>query len=667
MSTKDVKIGLSKGNANQIIGAIATGVLNRLVTQFSTSVAYTKGQYTNYQNVLYRFTADKSAGAWDSTKVETASFNELVDDVNSAVASVTGKANTQDLLNGTLVPNKALSAIGIQPVSEDSGTAQENPFINQGAGTNNNVESVDTSPVGKNLEKQGNTICYNQFAKELNSTNWAKASKCSVSFNNGKATLTADENFAGYGQELYTKYSIKVINGHKYLAYLQIDESSDFNTLTVRGYGTNSSIFGTITKTNPFTIITADASDSKTLAIGYYGAYTSGQSFTVSNLLLIDLTQWFNGDIPQDLLDNPDHLSWYYNGDLSYNTGELKNAVGRYLQCGQSRNEWDEIAEQGTLNNGANESNSGKLRSKNYIRVIPNKEYAINNAYIQQVAMYDKDKVFIGNVDSFVSKTGYRTFVVASNCQYIRFATSSAYPMPYNNDITISEYYASGDSYDQYFTYEEPKVYDTGTEVLRRIPVAGGDDIFDTKLPDGTITRRVGYIDLGTLDWVYGGSEGHEGFTSVTAPTNIKLPASSSVLANGFCSKYQVTSGDKRYLHSIDGCVAVYYVNGRIEFYSSTMGSDPATFKTSMSGVYLFYELATPTTEQGTPFAENIEINDYSYMLWLDTSNNLVDIPQGVKIFYPADYVNAIDTINNLAKGDMNNLFYKNKDYVCAL
>ena len=62
-----------------------------------------------------------------------------------------------------------------------------------------------------------------------------------------------------------------------------------------------------------------------------------------------------------------------------------------------------------------------------------------------------------------------------------------------------------------------------------------------------------------------------------------------------------------------------------------------------MSGVYLFYELATPTTEQGTQFPENIEINDYGTMEW--DSN----VPQGCKIFYPADYVLFVDSLGQRA------------------
>lgn len=85
MSQKNLKIGLNKDNVNQIIGAIGTAVLNKLIPTFSTSGTYTKGQYVIYNNVLYRFTADKSAGAWDTTIVEATNLNDLINDVNEGV------------------------------------------------------------------------------------------------------------------------------------------------------------------------------------------------------------------------------------------------------------------------------------------------------------------------------------------------------------------------------------------------------------------------------------------------------------------------------------------------------------------------------------------------------------------------------------------------------
>jgi len=62
---------------------------------FSTVTAYTTGDIVFYQNKLYKFTADKAAGAWDSTKVEEFSIKEYCD----AIAALQTK-----LENGTVIP-----------------------------------------------------------------------------------------------------------------------------------------------------------------------------------------------------------------------------------------------------------------------------------------------------------------------------------------------------------------------------------------------------------------------------------------------------------------------------------------------------------------------------------------------------------------------------------
>lgn len=89
MTTKSFKIGLSNSDKSTMATQITAETLNKLVPTFSTSTAYEQGDYTIYSNVLYRFTSDKTAGAWDSTKVETATLDDLIDDVNSAVDTTT--------------------------------------------------------------------------------------------------------------------------------------------------------------------------------------------------------------------------------------------------------------------------------------------------------------------------------------------------------------------------------------------------------------------------------------------------------------------------------------------------------------------------------------------------------------------------------------------------
>ena len=90
-------------------------------------------------------------------------------------------------------------------------------------------------------------------------------------------------------------------------------------------------------------------------------------------------------------------------------------------------------------------------------------------------------------------------------------------------------------------------------------------------------------------------------------------------------------------------------------YIKDTSYTDAATFKTAMSGVYLYYELATPTTEQGTPFTESVKIDDFGSMS-LESANG---VPQGNLIFYPVDYKAFVDTLVNYTDGDATSLAKK--------
>jgi hypothetical protein len=55
----------------------------------------------------------------------------------------------------------------------------------------------------------------------------------------------------------------------------------------------------------------------------------------------------------------------------------------------------------------------------------------------------------------------------------------------------------------------------------------------------------------------------------------------------------------------------------------------------------VIYPLATPTTEQGTPYAENIPCDPDGTLNWTQSAG----VPQGNEIFYPADLKGALDSI----------------------
>ena len=94
-----------------------------------------------------------------------------------------------------------------------------------------------------------------------------------------------------------------------------------------------------------------------------------------------------------------------------------------------------------------------------------------------------------------------------------------------------------------------------------------------------------------------------------------KKPSSASVKANIRCVKYDVVSANDTYTKNIGISIDA---NGQIIVYDSNYNQSTSTsaFKTAMNGVYLVYELATPTTET----VSNPELRG---VLKLDANNKL--------------------------------------------
>lgn len=109
--------------------------------------------------------------------------------------------------------------------------------------------------------------------------------------------------------------------------------------------------------------------------------------------------------------------------------------------------------------------------------------------------------------------------------------------------------------------------------------------------------KRIGAVDMGTLNWVYDGDASYERF--VANVDGIKI-TSGSAKGNLVCSKYTTTSVDDVYSHTADKTIAVHNINEQIWVYD-TAYTDAAAFKAAMSGVMLYYELATPVETAITP------------------------------------------------------------------
>lgn len=121
------------------------------------------------------------------------------------------------------------------------------------------------------------------------------------------------------------------------------------------------------------------------------------------------------------------------------------------------------------------------------------------------------------------------------------------------------------------------------------MPLRKAGSVYD-ELTAGKLTRRVGVVDLGSLSWT---------MYSVTQGTLFRSIYSSykggATNTNNICAKYSTAASANR----ADGTVSSA-APGYIDIIDNAY-TDAATFKTAMSGVYLFYELATPTETTISP------------------------------------------------------------------
>lgn len=371
--------------------------------------------------------------------------------------------------------------------------------------------------------------------------------------------------------------SVTVQNGHKYF--------SNINNVKTIGASTGSAIS-----------INDASKDNVTDLTLLFGTTIADYIYTLETGQAGAGVAWFKNYFPNQ----------YY----PYNAGGLEHVTIEEYKTNEL-NQWDEEWEVGKYDNtGAKITSTTQIRCKNAIKVLPNTNYYVfipstttTNGYFA-VYYYDDDGNFISALTTGAStKSNGQIITTPSGCFQMRFFVTASYGTTYNNDICISLYYD-----DEYVGVYEPfkeHVYPLDESiVLRGIPKQTDDGRLefdgDTWEDNGTITRRYGEVDLGSLTWVKSGS-----LFAADSPAN--TPASTANgMENAICSKYLNAYGQQVSFNSgsIDKAFMIntsYVWGGKILVCDSAY-STASDFKTAMNGVMLTYELATPTTEQAPSF-----------------------------------------------------------------
>jgi hypothetical protein len=156
---------------------------------------------------------------------------------------------------------------------------------------------------------------------------------------------------------------------------------------------------------------------------------------------------------------------------------------------------------------------------------------------------------------------------------------------------------------------------------------------------DGTVERRYGIVDLGTLDWTYASENAYfqAGINGIKCETY-----------NVLCSKYRI--------HIFTGTKSIIYVNDK-EMMVTTSSyfrikdssyTDAESFKAATSGVYLVYELAEHTTEEAQPFQSPQIVDDFGTEEYVTSSI----VPVGHVTKYTENLRDKLQHLPDLADSD---------------
>lgn len=498
----------------------------------------------------------------------------------------------------------------------------------------------------------GASIPWNQLAS-LNVTDWAFTRMTAVVTDRTFA-LTPDTDSTSV-----IKYMRKTLaKGHKHLLMCSVQCSTQYVYYGIYTGDTSYIYRKGVTSSDTFVPVAdiLNPSDSTVNSFRFVlgtGA-TTADTANVKDIVLCDLTLMFGSTIADyayslEQATAGSGIAWlksqgFFGKDYyAYNAGGIQS-VKTSAKKVVGFNQWDEDYALGFWNaNGIfTASTSGYMSNKTPIKVFPNTTYCITINHPSGTSFYlcyyDANGTFIERTMGSY-RIADRVFTTPDNCHFICFSTFNSYGTTYNNDICIN-FHWDGERDGEYMAYEE-HTYPLDSDLeLRGIPMlVDGKIKYDGDLyaSDGSVTRRYGIVDLGTLTWSYASSTFYAKLTP--EPKNRPL----GVIANAICSKYPIVAhsgmGDKQ------ASIAYAFVIG-INVKDSAY-SDTATFKTAMSGVYLVYELATPTTESADPYTNPQLVDNWGTEEFVDTREVPVPVGHDSKYFDGEIYHTYIYDSNN--------------------
>lgn len=496
------------------------------------------------------------------------------------------------------------------------------------------VSATDSAGVPtKDYTVKGKTVVWNQLFNKnstpnLNDTAIAySVDGNSNIFNTTSGTTTSHPLF---------NFLCNTIANHKYMICaksLKWSSSTHSDLFVGDEANPDAASYATLTSNDLAKFFTAT---NETCYIKAYISYTAGNyEFIMNSLQLFDLTQMFGaGNEPTTISE---FRAMFPDDYYPYNAGELKTIAPTSVQASMAdrfqmldkskypatttidgvtftNNGDGTITYNGTTSTGANHTLQSGLK------------VVAGHKYFSYVGENTNDKI---GVLLYADPDPYNTFdnrfpdaaggisIALKNSNMLYYQPKPLQNISYSNFILKPQFF---DLTEMFGAGNEPT---TPAEFWQRVPeklygynpsAYKSVNIPSSKyFPDGMRSagsaydeinflsqkaiKRIGVVDMGTLDWFYEPTTPHERFFA--SVDGIKI-VSGSAKGNLVCPKYTTTSIDDVYSHTADKTIAVHYELPQVWVYDSSY-TDAAAFKAAMSGVMLYYELATPVETAITP------------------------------------------------------------------
>ena len=516
------------------------------------------------------------------------------------------------------------------------------------------------------IELVGGTVAWNQTATLYNSGTAAGAitrtnnGDGSVTFN-GTSTDVGWLNFMSQGAgKANTVYFATISN----VGYLKDISSGYWTSNSTSGFVPNNNAIGTDGVFRYLFKLTQDTTANN------FAFRIPSSGVTIDNkksyVQFHNLTQMFGSTIADyiyslEQANAGDGVAFFKSlfpkAYYPYNAGELIN-VKTTAHKTVGFNQWDEEWENGyyQANDGTKVSSNNYFRTKNPIRVQPSTSYYFVTPMRMELFEWGADGGYLRRKTNNIQNAEFTT---SADCYYITFNTYVT-ATTYQNNICINISDASKNgTYEPYVENTYP--LDSDLELRGMLKLDASNKLYydgDTYKNDGSVNRKFGKVDLGTLTW-----QSRE--TTALGLFIAEMPRDYAYKYGmmGICSKYMFkghVTGTNVAVATLgeDGC-GLYYSQGYtfednpypfFYVYDTQLSNyTPAQVKTAMSGVTFVYEKQNNLAETADAFEEIQKVTPiYGTEEFADSRTVPMPVYAKTQYFTRDVYGGYIDFVNGL-------------------